>query len=260
MKERAAGSKNQGGKRMSFETVTWGDFEGFAREEFEFEGRPAILVKPNSRPNGKWALKTEYFGAFPSLELELLERGWHIAYNQNENRWAEPEDMERKGRFIDYIAQHYELEKKCAVVGMSCGGLYGVKLAALYPEKISALYLDAPVLNLLSCPAALGKAEVSLFEEYQQITGRTLSQLLSYREHPIDKMDILLKNRIPIVLVAGDSDKTVPYCENGQLLAEFYEKNGGVIEVYVKENCDHHPHGLEDPRPIADFLEKQTSE
>jgi len=240
---------------MSFETISWGNFEGYERDEFVFEGLPAIVVKPNTAPCGKWALKTEYFGAFPMLEMELLNRGWHIAYNQNINRWAEKEDLERKGRFIDYMTEHYELEKKCAVVGMSCGGLYGVKLTALYPEKISVLYLDAPVLNLLSCPAALGVAENSLFEEYHQITGRTISQLLSYRDHPIDKMDILLANKIPVVLVAGDSDKTVPYCENGQVLADFYEKNGGTIAVYVKENCDHHPHGLEDPTPVADFME-----
>ncbi|MBR2949296.1 MAG: alpha/beta hydrolase [Lachnospiraceae bacterium] len=241
---------------MPFETITESDFKEYRQEHFVFEGKKAILVKPNGKPNGKWALKTEYFGAFPTLEMELLDRGWHIAYNENDNRWAQQPDLERKGRFIDHVASGFELEKKCAVVGMSCGGLYGVMLAALCPEKISALYLDAPVLNLLSCPAALGAAEISLFEEYHRITGRTVSQLLSYREHPIDKMDILLQNRIPVVLAAGDSDKVVPYCENGQILAEFYRKNGGTIEVYIKENCDHHPHGLKDPAPIADFLER----
>ena len=241
---------------MSVETITSSVFPGFLQDEFEFEGLPAIVVKPNTAPNGKWALKTEYFGAFPALEAELLNRGWHIAYNQNFNRWAQQKDLERKGRFIDLVSARYGLEKKCAVVGMSCGGLFGVKLAALYPDKISALYLDAPVLNLLSCPAALGAAEYSFYEEYFQVTGQTISQLLSYREHPIDQMDILLAHEIPVVLVAGDSDRTVPYCENGQVLAEFYQKNGGTIEVYVKKDCDHHPHGLEDPGQIADFLDR----
>lgn len=240
---------------MSFQPIEYGTFEGYACDEFSFMGLPAKVVKPHGEPNGKWALKTEYFGAFPELEMELLNRGWHIAYNQNFHRWAEKEDLERKAAFITHVSQTYELDPKCAVVGMSCGGLYGVKLAALVPERIRVLYLDAPVLNLLSCPAALGVAEHSLWEEYERLTGRTLSELLSYREHPIDRMHILAEHHIPIVLVSGDSDKTVPYCENGQLLERFYKEKGETIEVYIKRGCDHHPHGLENPGVIADFME-----
>lgn len=243
---------------MSFEAVEWSQFEGFACDEFEFMGLTAKVVKPNVEPNGKWALKTEYFGSFPTLEIELLNRGWHIAYNANYNRWAEPEDLKRKGEFIPYVAAKYGLNEKCAVVGLSCGGLFGVKLTALYPERISGLYLDAPVLNLLSCPAGMGVATgamEALTKEYVKCTGRTVSELISYRDHPIDKMDILLENKIPVILVAGDSDQTVPFCENGQILADYYQKNGGTIEVHVKKDCDHHPHGLEDPKIIADYMD-----
>jgi pimeloyl-ACP methyl ester carboxylesterase len=37
-------------------------------------------------------------------------------------------------------------------------GLIATKFAAKYPECVSALYLDAPVMNILFCPAALGEA------------------------------------------------------------------------------------------------------
>ena len=241
---------------MSFEAVEWGFFEDFEQVDFEFDGLPAKIVKPRVKPNGKWALKTEYFGSFPTLEVELLNRGWHIAYNQNYNRWAEPNDLKRKGEFIKYVSGEFGLHSKCGIVGLSCGGMYGVKVAALYPELISVLYLDAPVMNLLSCPAALGLAKRSVFEEYHKFTGRTISELLGYRDHPIDKMQILLDNQIPIILVAGDSDQTVPYCENGALLEKFYKDNGGTIEVHIKKDCDHHPHGLENPNIIADFMDQ----
>lgn len=241
---------------MSFETIEWGFFEEYECEEFEFMGKTAKLVKPHGKANGKWALKTEYFGSFPTLEMELLERGYHIAFNENDNRWAEKSDIERKAEFIRYISKTYKLSAKCAIVGISCGGLYGVKLAACCPELISVLYLDAPVMNLLSFPAAFGIAKKSYFEEYHSFTGRTISELLSYREHPIDKMDILIKNNIPVILVAGDNDEAVPYCENGELLEKYYKENSGIIEVYVKSGCGHHPHGLEKPKIIADFIEK----
>ena len=87
---------------------------------------------------------------------------------------------------------------------MSCGGLYACLVAAMFPELISALYIDAPVMNLLSCPCDLGVAQSNLFEDFYSARKITKSELLSYRGNPIDKMDILLKNDIPVVMVAGD--------------------------------------------------------
>ncbi len=240
---------------MQYETM---EMYGFEAIKFTFSERSAVLIKPKCKPNGKWALKTEYLPAFPETEIELLNRGWHIAYNENFNRWAQERDLERKGEFISFVSKTFGLEEKCAVVGMSCGGMYGVKLAAKYPEKISVLYLDAPVMNLLSCPAQMGVAEVGFFDEFYSFTGISKSELLSYRDHPIDKMDILLKADIPVVLVAGDSDKTVPYVENGLLLEKYYKANGGRIKVYIKAGCDHHPHGLSDPTIVADDIENFT--
>ncbi|MBQ8659179.1 MAG: alpha/beta hydrolase [Clostridia bacterium] len=240
---------------MNYQISEW---NGFSCTEFTFDGMPAKLVKPNVPSSGKWALKTEYFGAFPETEIALLNRGWHLAWIQNENRWAEPADLKRKGEFIEFVSAEFGLSKKCALVGMSCGGLYAVKTAALYPELISVLYLDAPVMNLLSCPFALGKSQVSMAEEYFNFTGRTLKDMLAYRDHPIDKMQALLQNDLPVVLVAGDSDTVVPYDENGLHLEKYYKANGGKIQVHIKKGGDHHPHGLPDLTPIVEFIEKNS--
>ena len=69
-------------------------------------------------------------------------------------------------------------------------------------------------------------------------------------------MDILLNNKLPIMLVYGDSDTVVPYEENGLVLEKYYRENGGIIVSIGKENCGHHPHGLEDNSPIIEFAEK----
>jgi alpha-beta hydrolase superfamily lysophospholipase len=66
----------------------------------------------------------------------------------------------------------------------------------------------------------------------------------------------LAEARLPIILVCGDSDKTVPYEENGKILYERYKEMGGTIELILKEGCDHHPHSLEDPTPIVNFILK----
>ena len=63
----------------------------------------------------------------------------------------------------------------------------------------------------------------------------------------------MLEN-IPVILVAGGDDKTVPLCENGELLAVRFRKAGGKLRMIVKPDCDQHPHALEDPAPVVAFL------
>ena len=234
------------------------EWQGFKTLDFAFEGRHALLVFPEA-PNKerKWLLKTEYFNAFPNFEIEMLKRGYHLAYLANVTRWMVPSDIDAKAHFADFLNKEFGLNKKCVPVGMSCGGLHAVYFAAKYPEYISSLYLDAPVMNLLSCPYAVGRNKATGFnEEFENATGMTLSMLLNYRNHPIDNAPKLLEKGLPIILVAGDSDSVVPYDENGKALYELYKNSGGEIELYLKENCDHHPHGLEDQTPIIDFVEK----
>ncbi len=241
--------------------ITKSIWNGFTRLDFLFEGRDAILILPDdSNKCDKWLFKTEYFDAFPDLEIEMVKRGWHLAFIKNKTRWCLDEDLDLKSRFADFLSEEFGLYKKCVPVGMSCGGLIGTKFAAKYPEKVSCLYIDAPVLNLLSCPCGLGIGSRGIsYDEYLNATGRTMSELICYREHPIDKMHILLENNLPIIMVAGDSDSVVPYVENGAILEKFYKENGGTIEIIIKPGCEHHPHGLEDNTPIIDFVLKHSN-
>lgn len=240
---------------MHYEELIW---EGFSGVRFEFEDTIAMLIRPTGKPNGKWIYKTEYFGVFPAVEKELLRRGYHLLFDKNRNRWGEPYDLERKVRFMSFVPREFGLSERCTMVGMSCGGMYAVKLAALAPDRVDCLYLDAPVINFLSCPFALGRAVDAVSEEYVRLTGRGLPEMLSYREHPLDKFPILAEHKIPVILVAGGSDKIVPFEENGGLLEDYYVRRGVEIEVHIKPDCDHHPHGLDDPRIIADFIEKHS--
>ena len=234
------------------------DFNGFECRVFTLSDREVKLVLPREKdPMGRWLLKTEYFGAFPALEIEMLERGFHVAYVKNATRWHLDSDDVAKEELCRYLASEYGLSEKCVPVGMSCGGLHAVYFAAKHPEYISSLYLDAPVMNLLSCPYAVGKkAQEGFIDEFEKATGKTLTELLNYRNHPIDNAGKLLEAKLPIILVAGDSDSVVPYDENGKALYDFYKENGGEIELYLKPGCDHHPHGLEDATPIVDFVER----
>lgn len=234
-------------------------FEGFEQEEFVFEEHETIVVLPHKWANRRRvALKTEYWGAFPNAERMLLEHGFAVAYIRNDNRFGTEPDLKRKAALLDYLSEKYGTEKKCIPVGMSCGGLIAVMFAAYYPEYVSCLYLDAPVMNYMSWPCQFGVMELqgSFLDEILGALKLTRSELISYRNMPMDHIQDLIDSQIPVILVAGDSDHCVPYIENGILLEKAYKASQLDFELYLKPGCDHHPHGLEDPSPIVDFIEK----
>ena len=239
---------------MEFTKSIWNDFE---RIDFKFEDRDAILVFPKDENKcDKWLLKTVYWGEFPSFELDMLNRGWHLAFIKNDSRWGLDEDLHRSARFTEFISSEFGLCNKCVPVGMSCGGLMAVKFGALHPECISSMFIDAPALNLLSCPANVGIAQVPEddYEECLRDHNMTLSDLINYREHPIDKVPLLIENNIPVIMVYGDKDIIVPYTENGAILERLYNAAGAPLEAICVKGRGHHPHCLADNTPIIDFV------
>lgn len=230
-------------------------FNGFRLERTTLNGREVLISHPD-KPNGKWALKTEYFEAFPAVQTELLKRGYYVAHIVTKTRWYCPEDTVKKAELAEYMSERFGVEKKCVIIGMSCGGMQGIYFASEYPELVSALYLDAPVVNFLSCPAGVGKGRGINFEEFQKNTGITIEELINFRDQPFDRLPILVKYNIPVVLVSGDSDTVVPYDENGICIEKAYKEAGCIIETHIKPGGDHHPHSLADNTPIVDFLTK----
>lgn len=242
---------------------TYSEWGGFRRADFRFEDRDALIVFPKCEKNGKWLVKMEYFGAFPELEFEMLNRGWHLAYLQNHNRWGTDDDSDAKARFADFVSAEFGLENRFSCVGMSCGGICSVNFAARHPDKAGVLYLDAPVMNLLSTPLAFGRDDgmENKWEVWQEIVdayGLNLHTVLSWRQHPIDKIPIIAEHKIPVAMIYGDADNIVPYIENGLLLEEYYTEHGLPLFVRGKENCGHHPHCLEDVTPLADFIDANS--
>ena len=245
-----------------FQNYTVSEWRGHKRFDFEFEGKNAIVVMPdNPVKNNKWLLKTEYFEAFQDFEAEMVTRGYALAHVQNSSRWCPEEDTDRRQRFCKFLHKNFDLNEKTLSVGMSCGGMLAIYFAAKYPSSVAALYLDAPVVNLLSCPCHIGREysdpeDYKMYGEFVRDTGRDLKFLLGYRNHPLDNIKYLVENKIPCFLVCGDSDDVVPYDENGCYIAEAYGKSDVPFYSIMKKGCGHHPHGLNDISPLTEFSEK----
>ena len=143
---------------------------------------------------------------------------------------------------------------KAVLFGFSRGALYAFNYALYYPECVCSLYLDAPVLNLHSWPWPDPVETAKLFAEYN-LCDRTFK---TFKDSPVDHLDEFCRNGLPVLIVAGDSDKLVPYDENGRIMVDYYREKGKEIILYLKAGCDHHPHSLQDVGPIVRFVESTS--
>jgi len=233
-------------------------WNGFKKEEFQFEGKVATIVYPETAPNGRMLLKTEYLSAFPTFDIAMLKRGYYLIHITHRSRWAPDDDIDLMAKFIRHCSKKLNTSEKCMLEGLSAGGMQATRLAQAYPELISVLYLDAPALNLLSV-AGLGLREKSLdriWEEIPETFNLNRSTITTFRKSSIDNLPPLIENNIPVIMLRGDEDDVAIYEENGKVLEDYYKENGGNLKVILKKGCGHHPHGLEDPTPIIEFIEK----
>lgn len=230
---------------------------GYRKKEFEFAGRNALIVFPSdSVATPKWLLKTEYFGAFPELETALIERGYHLAYLENLNRWGVDADQDAKRDFADYLAREYGLEKRCVCIGMSCGGFHAVNFASRYPSYVSLLYLDAPLLSFRGWSKEFENQACWISEQKEAYGFTTEKEIEEYTDLPINRLSVLTDNKIPVALVYGGADTIVSPELNAEKLLEYYEAHDAPIKAWCKPNCDHHPHGPNDISEVVDYIEK----
>ena len=234
-------------------------FDNYKQKEFYFAERKAVIIYPNCKPNGKMLLKTEYLDAFPNFDEAMLDRGYYLIHIYHRSRWAPDVETDIMADFIKYCAKELNASERIIAEGMSCGGLQAAKLAQLYPELVAVIYLDAPVLNILSM-AGLGELSSetagAFWREIVDAYGVNKSSIVNFRKSPIDNLAPLTDNNIPVIMLYGNSDNVVIYQENGKVLEEYYNEHGGTIKVIAKSMCGHHPHGLDDPTPIIEFIEE----
>lgn len=242
-------------------------WNGFEIKEFEFEGKDARIVFPHNetaedkkniaRADGRWLLKTEYWGAFPEVEIEMLKRGFHLVSIQNISRFATEEDCERKARLVKFISETYNLRDKCVIVGYSLGGAHAFNFAGFHPECVSCIYVDAPVLNFCDYPGRMPSEECEGVWENEFIyayPGVSRAMLLDFKNHPINKVPVLKEHKIPIIMLYGSEDMSVNYHLNGRLLEMEYKDND-LLKVIPRALQGHHPHGgLYDKTELIEFI------
>lgn len=239
---------------------TW--LEGFQKNEFVLADRLVTVVCPQHPIEGNyWVWKGEFLDAFPATEIALLRKGFYIVYMNFPDQFGSPDAVNKWNKLYAFLTCIHGFARKAALIGLSRGGLYCYQWAAANPNKVSCIYGDAPVCDTKSWPGGKGKGcgSPDEWEKFKAVFGFTSeAEAMAYNKNPIDTLAPLAKAHIPIIHVYGDADEGVPWDENTGVLAQRYRELGGDITLIAKPGCGHHPHGLEDPTPVIDFIIKHT--
>jgi len=236
-------------------------WHGHARYAFVVDGRRCIVVAPKTpAPHRPWIWRARFFGHEPQTDVALLKKGFHVVYMDVAGLFGAPKAVAHWDAFYRYLTGKHGLAAKCALEGMSRGGLIIFNWAAANPDKVACIYADAPVCDFKSWPGGRGKGKGSRRDWLACLKayGLTEAQALAYRKNPIDNLAPLAKAKVPILSICGGADAVVPFAENTAILQERYHKLGGPSEVVIKEGVGHHPHSLKDPAPIVAFILKHA--
>jgi pimeloyl-ACP methyl ester carboxylesterase len=181
--------------------------------------RCVVIVPRKAAPDNPWSWQACYWNHEPQTEVELLRRGFHIAYTSANATLRPGKEWDA---WYAFLTQRHGLSAKPAFIGMSRGGQYAYTWATANPDKVSCIYADNPVAH---------------HELMMKLNG-------------------LVTNDVPLLHVCGSID---PLSGKVSMPIErIYQELGGRISVMIKDGIGHHPHSLRDPKPIADFIEQSV--
>jgi len=237
-------------------------WHGFVRHDFKANERTSIVVSPAKAAEGNpWIWRARFFGHEPQADIEMLKRGYHIAYCDVGNLFGSPQAVEHWNNFYEHLTTKHGFAEKVALEGMSRGGLIIYNWAAANPDKVACLYGDAPVCDFKSWPGGKGKGKGGggAWKTCLTAYGLTEAEAMKYDRNPIDQLQPLADAKVPILHVVGAADVVVPVDENSAIIEARYKALGGSIRVISKPGIGHHPHALKDPAPIVEFFVKHTA-
>jgi pimeloyl-ACP methyl ester carboxylesterase len=203
----------------SAEIMEIDDHRGFLyRAPTPAPGQPWVWFAPTIR-GMSIALRRVYFESW-------LRAGISIAgYDLGEVRGAPASTQQFTSFYQSMVDRGFS--PKPILLGQSRGGLMLLSWAVANPQRVRAFVGIYPVCNLTSWP--LKNSKTTTLADFAMAENELLADLPRY--NPIDKLQGLLANQVPMFIVHGDSDSSVPYSENSEILKERYAAGGGVIQV-----------------------------
>ncbi len=200
---------------MDEQTLAIKPADGKVRGGVKGQRRCIVVVPKSPAPGNPWSWRGCYWDHQPQAEVELLRRGFHIAYITAD---ASLRPDKKWDAWYAFLTEMHGLSTKPAFIGMSRGGEFEYTWATSHPDKVGCIYADNPGVN----PGVFAK------------------------------LADLAANDVPVLQICGSIDPI--FGRNALAIESIYQQFGGRMTMMVKDGAGHHPHSLRDPKPIADFI------
>ena len=242
---------------------TW---HGFKRHVFSFEGKEARVVFPDKALDGNpWVWRARFPDWHTEMDSMLLSEGFHIAWVNTGNQFGSPKAMQTWANFYDFLREKYKLNEKLSLEGVSRGGLFIYNYAIANPEKINCIYAEAPVTDFKYWPGKFkhGKGDKEQWALLMKAYGfKNNNEAKAYTGNPVDKLEPLAKERVPVMHMIGLNDQIVPPQYNTFSFLEKYVKLGGIATIVPcteePQELEGHHFPIQTPRLAADFIKYHT--
>jgi pimeloyl-ACP methyl ester carboxylesterase len=155
--------------------------------------RCVVVVPKTPAPGNPWSWRGCYWDHQPQAEVELLKRGFHIAF-------ITPDPGKTWDAWYAYLTEKHGLSAKPAFIGMSKGGYNEYMWATDHPDKVSCIYADNPAISVTSLMKLDGLAsnDVPLLH----VCG-SLDPLLGNHTCAVESLYQSLGGRISVMIKEG---------------------------------------------------------
>lgn len=230
------------------------DWYGCRRTVFDFDGYEAWVVEP---PEGvqlaaghPWTWTMQWASAFvkrTSVPRLVREYGWRHATIITFKDKMDAHGLDVSRRFQQYLVEDLGFAPKTHLIGMSWGGFFSIRYAAHFPENVAKIYLDCPLMKFQSNITGAGSG--------WDLNPPAGGNWADDPRMPINLCTKVAAAKIPVLLLYGATDATLPPCEHAEPFIRRFQAAGGNLKVVKRTSYGHHPHGVElDENTIVDFF------
>lgn len=252
------------GEFTEFQYTSSYELYNYVTGETETRKLTAQIAVPDTVAEGDhWVYQAEFYGhrdAALATARQFVRDGWYtVTLGGIGDTYGCDDTLRVMNEFQQKLVQHFGLNEKCVMMGVSRGGLYSARYALAYPQNVAGLYLDAPVQDIRSWPGSRELREAGLVTSSEfrgsgggrdQYTIKGMSEwegckkafgLTSDAEaiadrtaSPIWHYDELMQSGIPVLLQISRTDTCVPYEENGLKMYQAF-RDGGAKALLLEE-------------------------
>jgi pimeloyl-ACP methyl ester carboxylesterase len=154
----------------------------------------------------------------------LLAHGIAIAGIDVGESYGSPDGCTVFTKFHNHLMHDYGLASKVILLACSRGGLQAYNWASRNPQRIQCIAGIYPVCDLRDYPG-LDRAAGAYGLSVSQLEKR-LAEF-----NPIDELEPLARNHVPIMHLHGTKDETVPLESNSRELFRRYASLGGRFQL-----------------------------